>query len=142
TVLVYGKDVLALSPTRISWLDASLALGIGLGSLIAGYISGNKIEYGLIPLGAFGMTVMAALVGGLEHTFTSAALILAGLGIFGGFFAVPVNALIQYRPAADKKGGVIAAANLLSFIAGAGASGMYYLLTRFGHLNARGVFLA
>src|SRR5215472_12569861 len=142
TVLVYGKDVLALSPTRISWLDASLALGIGLGSLIAGYISDNKIEYGLIPLGAFGMTIMAAVVGIAPHTFLPAAFALAGLGIFGGFFAVPVNALIQHRPAADKKGGVIAAANLLSFIAGAGASGMYYLLTRFGHLNARGVFLA
>ncbi len=142
TVLVYGKDVLELNPTRISWLDASLALGIGLGSLIAGYISGNKIEYGLIPLGAFGMTVMAALVGGLPHTFVSAIVVLAGLGIFGGFFAVPVNALIQHRPAAEKKGGVIAAANLLSFIAGAAASGMYFLLTRYGHLNARGVFLA
>jgi acyl-[acyl-carrier-protein]-phospholipid O-acyltransferase/long-chain-fatty-acid--[acyl-carrier-protein] ligase len=142
TVLVYGKDVLQLSPTRISWLDAALALGIGLGSLIAGYISGNKIEYGLIPLGAFGMTVMAALVGAQSHSFGPALGILAGLGIFGGFFAVPVNALIQHRPAPDKKGGIIAAANLLSFIAGAGASGMYFLLTRFGHLNARGVFLA
>jgi acyl-[acyl-carrier-protein]-phospholipid O-acyltransferase/long-chain-fatty-acid--[acyl-carrier-protein] ligase len=142
TVIVYGNDILLLSPKRIALLDAALALGIGLGSLVAGYISGNKIEYGLIPMGAFGMTVMAALVGGPRHTFLSAAALLAGLGIFGGFFAVPVNALIQHRPAADKKGGVIAAANLLSFIAGAGASGVYYLLTRFGHLNARGVFLA
>jgi acyl-[acyl-carrier-protein]-phospholipid O-acyltransferase / long-chain-fatty-acid--[acyl-carrier-protein] ligase len=142
TVIVYGSDILLLSNKRIGLLDAALALGIGLGSLVAGYISGNKIEYGLIPMGAFGMTVMAALVGGPQHTFITAAALLAGLGIFGGFFAVPVNALIQHRPAADKKGGVIAAANLLSFIAGAGASGVYYLLTRFGHLNARGVFLA
>src|SRR5215472_15640371 len=142
TVLVFGSDILHLSSSRNALLDAALALGIGLGSLLAGYLSGNKIEYGLIPLGAFGMTVMAALVGGLQHTFPTALITLAGLGIFGGFFAVPVNALIQHRPAADKKGGVIAAANLLSFIAGAGASGMYYLLTRFGHLNARGVFLA
>jgi acyl-[acyl-carrier-protein]-phospholipid O-acyltransferase/long-chain-fatty-acid--[acyl-carrier-protein] ligase len=142
TVLVYGSDVLHLSSTRIALLDAALALGIGVGSLLAGYLSGNKIEYGLMPLGAFGMTVMAALVGALEHTFASAIVVLAGLGIFGGFFAVPVNALIQHRPAADKKGGVIAAANLLSFIAGAAASGMYFLLTHFGHLNPRGVFLA
>ena len=142
TVLVYGKDVLHLSPTRIALLDAALALGIGVGSLLAGYLSGNKIEYGLMPLGAFGMTVMAALMGGMPHTFVSAVVVLAGLGIFGGFFAVPVSALIQHRPAADKKGGVIAAANLLSFIVGAAAAGVYFLLTHFGHLNARGVFLA
>jgi acyl-[acyl-carrier-protein]-phospholipid O-acyltransferase/long-chain-fatty-acid--[acyl-carrier-protein] ligase len=142
TVLVYGQDVLQLNPTRISWLDAALALGIGAGSLLAGYLSGNKIEYGLMPLGAFGMTVTAALVGSLQHTFFSAIVTLSALGIFGGFFAVPVNAIIQHRPAADKKGGVIAAANLLSFIAGAAASGMYFLLTHFGHLNPRGVFLA
>src|SRR5258707_9122653 len=95
-----------------------------------------------MPLGAFGMTVMAALVGGMRHTFVSAAVVLAGLGIFGGFFAVPVNALIQHRPAADKKGGIIAAANLLSFVAGVAASGAYFLFTRFGHLDPRGVFVA
>jgi acyl-[acyl-carrier-protein]-phospholipid O-acyltransferase/long-chain-fatty-acid--[acyl-carrier-protein] ligase len=142
TVLVFGSDILHLSSSRNALLDAALALGIGLGSLLAGYLSGNKIEYGLIPLGAFGMTVMAALVGGLQHTFTTALIALAGLGVFGGFFAVPVNALVQHRPDPDKKGGVIAAANLLSFIAGAAAAGMYFVLTRFGHLNARGVFLA
>jgi acyl-[acyl-carrier-protein]-phospholipid O-acyltransferase/long-chain-fatty-acid--[acyl-carrier-protein] ligase len=142
TVLVYGKDILNLSPSRIALLDAALALGIGLGSLLAGYLSGNKIEYGLIPLGALGMTVMAALVGGIPHTFYSALVVLAALGIFGGFVAVPVNALIQHRPAASNKGGIIAAANLLSFIAGAAASVVYFALTRFGHLHSPGVFLA
>jgi len=142
TVIVYGKDMLHLSLQRIALLDAALALGIGGGSLLAGYLSDNKIEYGLIPLGALGMTVMSAVTGGMQHSFVSAILVLAALGIFGGFFAVPVNAMIQHRPAADKKGGVIAAANLLSFIAGALAAGVYFLLTRFGHLNARGVFLA
>ena len=142
TVMVYGSSVLLLGPKQIAILDAALALGIGLGSVLAGYLSGNKIEYGLIPLGAFGMTIMAALIGGMQHGFGAALGLLAGLGVFGGFFVVPVNALIQHRPAADKKGGVIAAANLLSFIAGAAASGVYFLLTRFGHLNARGVFLA
>ena len=154
TLIVYGKVMLHLGWEQIALLEAALAMGIGLGSLLAGYISGNKIEYGLMPLGAFGMTVMAALMGSMSHTFVSAVVVLAGLGIFGGLFAVPVNALIQYRPAPDKKGGIIAAANLLSFVAGAAASGMYFLLTHrwalhisnkdlgFGPLDPRGVFLA
>src|SRR5579864_8221143 len=142
TVLVYGSEVLRLPSEENSLLDAALALGIGAGSLLAGYLSGNKIEYGLIPLGSFGMTVMAAAMGLWPQTFTSSLVVLAGLGIFAGFFAVPVNALIQHRPAPDHKGGVIAAANLLSFVAGGVASGAYFAFTRFGHLHTRGVFLA
>jgi acyl-[acyl-carrier-protein]-phospholipid O-acyltransferase / long-chain-fatty-acid--[acyl-carrier-protein] ligase len=142
TVLTFGDQILHASPARIAILDAALALGIGVGSMLAGYLSGDKIEFGLIPLGAFGMTVMSALVGALHHSFASALVVLAGLGIFGGFFAVPVNALIQHRPPADDKGGVIAAANLLSFIAGIAASGAYFLFTHFLHLNPRGVFVA
>ena len=142
TVVVFGKKTLHLDPSSIALLDAALALGIGVGSVLAGYLSGDKIEYGLMPLGAFGMTVMAAVVGLVPHSFLSAAIALAGLGIFGGFFAVPVNALIQHRPAADKKGGIIAAANLLSFVAGVAASGAYFAFTSFGHLDPRGVFVA
>src|SRR5215469_7476016 len=142
TVVVFGKKTLHLDPSSIALLDAALALGIGVGSLLAGYLSGDKIEYGLMPLGAFGMTVMAAVVGIVPHSFLPSAFALAGLGIFGGFFAVPVNALIQHRPPADKKGGVIAAANLLSFVAGVAASGAYFAFTRFGHLDPRGVFIA
>jgi acyl-[acyl-carrier-protein]-phospholipid O-acyltransferase/long-chain-fatty-acid--[acyl-carrier-protein] ligase len=142
TVVVYGKKTLHLDSSNIALLDAALALGIGIGSVLAGYLSGNKIEYGLMPLGAFGMTIMAAVVGIVPHSFLPAALALGGLGIFGGFFAVPVNALIQHRPPADKKGGIIAAANLLSFVAGVGASGAYFVFTRYGHLDPRGVFIA
>ncbi|HEV2964046.1 MAG TPA: acyl-[ACP]--phospholipid O-acyltransferase, partial [Candidatus Angelobacter sp.] len=142
TVIVYGRDLLHLQPTRNSLLDVALALGIGIGSLVAGYLSGNKIEYGLIPLGSFGMTIMAAAVGIFPHSFGSVASVFFGLGFFAGFFVVPVNTLIQHRPAADAKGGILAAANLLTFVGVAAASGIYFLLTTVGHLDARGVFLA
>lgn len=141
TVLVYGSDVLHLAPGKTSILHAGTALGIGIGSAIAGYLSGNKIEYGLIPLGALGMTVMAAFVGGMSHSFVMAGVLLAALGFFAGFFAVPVNALIQHRPAPDQKGGIIAAGNLLSFLGVPAASGVYYLLATKGHLSPQGVFL-
>jgi acyl-[acyl-carrier-protein]-phospholipid O-acyltransferase / long-chain-fatty-acid--[acyl-carrier-protein] ligase len=141
TVFVYGKDIFDAQPKQIALLQAALAAGIGIGSGVAGYLSGNKIEYGLIPLGSFGLTIMAALLGVMPHSFWGAAAILATLGFFAGFFAVPVNALIQHRPSPDTKGGIIAASNLLSFIGIAGASGMYFLLTSVGHLNPRGVFL-
>lgn len=142
TVLIYGSDVLHLSAKQTGILLAGMALGIGVGSALAGYLSGNKIEYGLIPLGSFGMTIMAALAGAMNHSFISAAVVLAMLGMFAGFFAVPVNALIQHRPQPEMKGGIIAAGNLLSFVGVAAGSGAFYLFSRVGHLYPRGIFLA
>src|SRR5207245_4025146 len=42
TIIFYGKDILHLDDTHSGYLQASLAVGIGLGSVAAGYLSGNK----------------------------------------------------------------------------------------------------
>ena len=112
-----------------------------MGSFAAGYLSGGKIEYGLIPIGAIGMTVFGALLYNPGHSLQSAAWHLGLLGFFGGFFAVPLNALIQHRPRREEKGGVIAAANLLSFVGVFLAAGAYYLFASGLHQTARGIFL-
>jgi len=61
-IVVYGHDVLQVDETQISYLQAAVGIGIGVGSLIAGYVSFGEIEYGLVPLGALGMTVFGFLV--------------------------------------------------------------------------------
>jgi acyl-[acyl-carrier-protein]-phospholipid O-acyltransferase/long-chain-fatty-acid--[acyl-carrier-protein] ligase len=142
TVVVYGPDVLHIGQTRTGYLNAALAVGIGIGSMIAGLVSGNKIEYGLIPLGAIGMTCTGLALGITTHGLAVSAVLLALLGFWAGFFAVPVNALIQHRPQEKDKGGIIAAANLLSFVGIALSSGVYYVFTAFIHLNPRGVIVA
>ncbi|HYA98234.1 MAG TPA: MFS transporter, partial [Methylomirabilota bacterium] len=139
-VIVYGQDVLHVDPTRISFFQASLAVGIGLGSAAAGYLSGGKIEYGLIPLGSIGMTGLGMLLALHGLSFYGVLYLLAGLGFAGGFFVVPVNALIQHRPASGQRGGVIAAANLLSFIGIAAASGAYFLLARVLRVGPAAIF--
>ena len=154
-IVIYGHDVLRIDDTHISYLQAAVAIGIGLGSVAAGYLSGGKIEYGLIPLGAVGMTIFGALLYfrrppsssrtccrvSLPHIGAvcgktvatrrvgSPANFRSGiLGFFGGLFAVPLNALIQHRPRPEQKGGVIAAANLVSFI------GIFARVGRLSHL--------
>ena len=140
-IIVYGQDVLKLSSSSNSLLQAAIAIGIGVGSLAAGFLSAGTIEYGLIPLGSVGMTVLGILLATGGLSFNAVLMLLAGLGFAGGFFIVPINALIQHRPEEDKKGGVIATANLLSFVGIGGASGVYYLVTRFAHLGPAAVFL-
>jgi acyl-[acyl-carrier-protein]-phospholipid O-acyltransferase/long-chain-fatty-acid--[acyl-carrier-protein] ligase len=141
-IVFYGSDVLHISPTRTGILQAAVAIGIGLGSLAAGYLSGGKVEYGLIPLGSVGMTVFGILLSRPALSFTQVLMLLAALGFSAGFFAVPVNALIQHRPDEKDKGGVIAAANLLSFVGIGGAAGVYYVFQHYSHLSPQAIFLS
>ena len=141
TVLIYGSDVLLVGNRQNSYLQGMLGIAIGVGSLAAGYLSGNKIEYGLIPLGAFGMTAAGAALAIPDLTYGQVAALLAVIGGFAGFFVVPINALIQHRPQPEEKGGIIAATNLLSFVGIALASGAYYLLVKTAHLLPPSVFL-
>jgi acyl-[acyl-carrier-protein]-phospholipid O-acyltransferase/long-chain-fatty-acid--[acyl-carrier-protein] ligase len=142
TILFYGKDILHLDDTHSGYLQAALAIGIGAGSFAAGFLSGQKIEYGLIPLGMAGLTVFAALLARTGLTFNVVAINLGLLGFFGGFYNVPVNAIIQQRPDAGNKGGVIATAALLTWIGVFIASGIYYLLAAVLHFKPPQIFLA
>jgi len=140
TIVIYGHDVLHLDEWHVSLLQAAVGIGIGIGSVAAGYLSGGKIEYGLIPLGAIGMTVFSALLYSPRPALLTAATHLSLLGFFGGFFAVPLGALIQHRPRTEQKGGVIAAANLLSFVGIFVAAGAYYLFSSVLRQSPRAIF--
>src|SRR6185437_13155917 len=74
-------------------------------------------------------------------TFFGVGVRLALLGFFGGFFAVPVNALIQRRPESGHRGAVLATAGVVSFLGVAAAGGAYYLLEGVLHLSPATVFL-
>jgi acyl-[acyl-carrier-protein]-phospholipid O-acyltransferase/long-chain-fatty-acid--[acyl-carrier-protein] ligase len=140
-ILFYGKDTLGLDDTHITYLLAALILGLGAGSLAAGFLSGGKIEYGLVPLGMAGLTVFAMALSQIKPAPAPFALNLALLGFFGGFFNVPINAIIQHRPDADRKGGVIAVSTLLSWIGMLLSAGVYYLLKVVLHLTPPQIFL-
>jgi len=139
TVVVYGPDVLHVGQTKTGYLNATLAVGIGIGSMVAGLVSSNKFEYHSARF--HGMTLTGIALGTMHVGITGSALLLATLGFWAGFFAVPVNALIQHCPAEENKG-IIAASNLLSFVGIAISSGAYFIFTKFIHLDPRGVMLA
>ena len=141
-IVVYGHDVLHVDESQISYLQAAVGIGIGVGSLGAGYLSRGKIDHRLVPLGALGMTLFGFLVSRNGLGIWPVRLDLCLLGFFGGFYAVPLNALIQHRPAPEQKGGVIAAANVLSFVGVFLAAGVYFALSSVAHLHPGQIFLA
>jgi acyl-[acyl-carrier-protein]-phospholipid O-acyltransferase/long-chain-fatty-acid--[acyl-carrier-protein] ligase len=139
-IVFYGHDVLQVPSSKGSLLQAAIAIGIGLGSLAAGYLSGGKIEYGLIPLGGVGITTFGFLLSAPGLSFTTVLVLLAALGFFGGFFIVPISALLQHRPEEQHRGGVLASANLLSFVGILAASIVYYICKHYLRLGPAGIF--
>ena len=114
-ILVYGRTVLGLSDTASGLPLAAFGLGVGMGSLVAGKLSGEKVEYGLIPLGAILMALVSALLALLSPGFAGLLVSTSLLGVASGFIVVPINALVQWQAPASRRGGIIALANVFVF---------------------------
>ncbi|MHB8502741.1 MAG: MFS transporter [Candidatus Acidiferrales bacterium] len=140
-IVLYATDTLHVDDAHSSYLLAALSLGIGIGSFLAGLASGRKIEPGMILPGLGGIFLMAALLSRPGISYWAVLVHLAFLGIAGGFFVVPVNALIQQRPRPQEKGRAIAVANLLSFVGVALQPLAQYAMLRLGHPDPSRVFL-
>jgi acyl-[acyl-carrier-protein]-phospholipid O-acyltransferase / long-chain-fatty-acid--[acyl-carrier-protein] ligase len=140
-IVLYATDILRVDEVHSSYLLAGLSLGIGIGSFVAGLASGHKIEYGMALPGIAVIAIMATLLSLPGLSFIAVLIMLAFLGLAGGFFVVPINASIQHRPHPDEKGRTIAAANLLSFIGIALQPLAQYAMLHLGHPNPARIFL-
>jgi len=114
-ILVYAKAVLHLSDAKSGLPLTLLSIGIGIGALLVGRLSKNRIEYGLVPLGAMGASIALFLLGGLTPQMVGTFLILGLLGIFCSFIFVPLNAILQWRSPPDRRGAVISFSNTCVF---------------------------
>jgi len=119
-ILVYAKTLtvgMANSDTMSGLPLAFYGLGVGIGSVWAGRISGRLVEYGLIPLGAIGVGLLTLFFGLFAPGYYVTLAIMVALGISSGFIVVPLNAILQWRSPAERRGGVIALANVFIFAA-------------------------
>ncbi len=140
-IMLFGKETLELDSFGIGMLLASVAFGIGTGSVAAGYLSGGKIEVGLIPLGAAGIAAFSVLLAVPHRSFYALLALLLCLGFSGGFYIVPLSATLQQRSPRDVKGGMIATTNFFTFAAMTVSAGVFYLLTTTLKLSPYHVFL-
>lgn len=107
------KDVAGVENTVVTQgLLALGGVGIIIGSGLAGRVSRNFIETGVIPIGAVGMTAGLFLLPSLSSPFWLGALML-GYGICGGLLIVPLNALIQFHARGEDLGKVLAGNNFI-----------------------------
>ncbi len=139
---VYCRFVVNAGPQVVTLMLVVFAAAVGVGSLLCERLSGHKVEIGLVPFGSIGLTLFAldlawaSPVSPAAHTLgarefltqTHAWRLLADLfaiGLFGGFYAVPLYALVQQRARPETLSRVIAANSILNalFMVAAAAFG-------------------
>lgn len=139
--VIFGTRLLRLSESQSAYTLGALAIGVGAGSVLAGYLSNNRIEYGLAPLGSLGVTVAVFSLAGPMQDGWVLGMRLGILGFFAGIFIVPLLALIQHRPHDARRGAIIATANVFSSFAVFCGAALYYVLTIVLRLGPRGMFV-
>jgi acyl-[acyl-carrier-protein]-phospholipid O-acyltransferase/long-chain-fatty-acid--[acyl-carrier-protein] ligase len=133
-MVLFATQTLHLTGIWVGGVTAMAALGIGIGSIAAGRLSGDKVELGLAPIGACGMGLSAIALSRCATPGT-AAVMLALAGFSGGLFAVPLNAVLQQRAEAGEKGRLQATNNFGNMIGVALASGAVWLAGDWFHLT-------
>jgi len=146
---LFARDVIGGSAHIYTLLLALFSIGIAVGSVLCERLSGKRVEIGLVPFGAFGITVFGLMLfmtspeqplgeglgpweylqeGGSVWTYLSVLMI----GLFGGFYVVPLYALVQQLSKKDKLSRAIACNNILNALMMVSAADRCYLYIQAG----------
>jgi hypothetical protein len=94
-VLEWAKAALHLDLSKASMLQGVVAVGVAIGAVLAAKMITLRKSVRVIPLGiAMGVGVIAMIA---VRDMWLAVPLLVLVGIFSGFFVVPMNALLQHR---------------------------------------------
>lgn len=134
TVYMLGESqVPRWSEFKTSIIVGMSALGIGLGSPLAGQLSGGKVELGLVPLGAVGMIAGCCLAACFLHWLPGLIFCIILVGFCTGFFIVPLFTLLQHRAPKASKGDLIATSNFINVVGAICASLLFFALVALAH---------
>jgi MFS family permease len=127
TVYMHGESqVPRWSESKTSLIVGMVALGIGLGSPLVGFLSGGKVELGLLPIGALGMIVATVVAAVTLQYIPGLIVCIVLIGFFTGFYIVPLFTLLQHRAPKTSKGDAIATSNFINVTGAILASLVFY----------------
>jgi 1-acyl-sn-glycerol-3-phosphate acyltransferase len=155
---VYAKDYLYGDFSVFVLLLTVFSIGVGTGSLLCERLSGHKVEIGLVPFGSIGLSVFGAdlflasvgfhgtaavdMIGfAAQHGALRILFDCAMIGVFGGFYIVPLFAMIQTRCDPKHMSRTIAGMNILNAIFMVAAAGVAIVMLKLG-LTVPQMFLA
>ncbi|MFC1698754.1 acyl-[ACP]--phospholipid O-acyltransferase [Candidatus Omnitrophota bacterium] len=139
-ILIYAQKIMRVNELYTGFLLTLLALGVGVGSIVAGKISAKKVEFGFVPLGSLGLSLFSILLGFTYSSYAITAICLFIFGVSAGFYIVPLNTYIQQQSPQDRRGQVLATLNFLSFLAVLMGTGIIFVLREWIELNAARIF--
>ncbi|MDF1724772.1 MAG: MFS transporter [Alcanivorax sp.] len=156
---VYVDDYLLGTDGLYAVLLGTFSIGIGLGSFLCEKLSGKRVELGLVPLGSIGLSVFGVdlffsyaglegngqvdIAGFLQQAGGYRVLMdLLGIGVFGGFYIVPLFAFIQHRSNPKHLSRIIAANNILNALLMVGSAVAGIVLVGLLELTVPQFFLA
>jgi MFS family permease len=113
---------------KTSLVVGMVALGIGLGSPLVGFLSGRKVEVGLVPVGAAGMVVATLVAAAFLQVLSAFVVCVIAIGFFTGFYLVPLFTLLQHRAPRTSKGDAIATSNFINVTGAIAASVLLFVL--------------
>ncbi len=120
---------------KTSVIVGTVALGIGLGSPLAGLLSGRRVELRLVLLGAAGMiTLLCVAAWQLTNTPVLVACII-GVGVSTGFYIVPLFTLLQHRAPKTSKGEMIATSNFVNVVGAIASSALFWVVVTFAQIG-------
>lgn len=135
-LLILPEYTVVLQAYHVTRAEVSLLLGIlgiaiGLGSAVAGFVSGHAIRPVLVPIGAAGLSLFFFLLGTVPPTIpdvpagwspalrivlSSHSLLILGAGFSSGFYIIPLQSLLQHRSPAAERGRFLGTASAISFM--------------------------
>ncbi len=156
----YAEKILNGDPSAYTLVLIVFSVSIAIGSALCEKLSDHKVEIGLVPFGSIGLTLFSILLWLHSSTlpmtnnslntwldvlsYPRAWLILFdvfGIGLFGGFYIVPLYAIMQTRSAVEERARVIAANNILNALFMVLASVLAILLLSIAGLSIPQLFL-
>jgi acyl-[acyl-carrier-protein]-phospholipid O-acyltransferase/long-chain-fatty-acid--[acyl-carrier-protein] ligase len=140
-LIPYAVSSLNLTDIQGGYLFLITALGIGLGSFLAGKISGRAPELGLVPLAGIGAGLSCLLLYLFSNHLLAVIPLVILAGMFGGLFAIPQDAFIQVASPNDTRGQIIATNNFIAFLGVLLASALLYVNTQILNLSPATGFL-
>jgi len=135
-IIPFAVQSLHLTDIQGGYLFLCTALGIGLGSMVAGKVSGKTAELGLVPMACLGISICCYLFDFLSSHLYGCILLSAFIGFAGGIYLVPLECYIQIASPKKYIGQVIGTENFLGFVGVLFASIILYLVTEVFSLHA------
>ena len=144
--IVTSNGDFGLGQKDVGLLLGLMAIGVGLGNVVAGLLSAGRIKLGMVPFAAGGIGAAAILlafapVAPEAHGYAFAAGCLVLLGLSAGMYDVPLQSFLQHRSPPQHRGSILAAANFLTFSGTLAASGVFMLFSGPMDLSGRTISL-